>query len=118
MQTFRKLPKHRPRMAAPMSRIGSATTRHLEEEDARRDGDVERFGALGQRDRHALGGHGVELWPDARAFVPDDDGDGAGAARSDGPLEGLAVRRSGPQRRTDRKSTRLNSSHLVISYAV
>src|SRR5438132_6963073 len=24
------------------------------------------FGALGQRDRHALGGHGVELWPDAR----------------------------------------------------
>src|SRR5438046_4248688 len=81
MQTLRKLPKHSPRMAAPMSRIGSATTGHLEEEDARRDRDVQRFGPLGQRDRHALGGHGVELRPDARALVADDDGDRAGAAR-------------------------------------
>src|SRR5256884_3693180 len=96
MQTFRKLPKHSPRMAAPTSRIGSATTGHLEEQDARRDGDVQRFRALGQRDRYAFGGDGVELGPDARALVADDDGDRAGAARLDRPRERLAVRRGGP----------------------
>src|SRR5256885_12659642 len=49
-------------------------------------------------------------------------GRAAGAARV-GPGGGGAVRRRGPPGRlpgnsTDRKSTRLNSSHLVISYAV
>src|SRR5256885_11415135 len=34
------------------------------------------------------------------------------------PAPGAAGRRPLPCRRTDRKSTRLNSSHLVISYAV
>src|SRR5436190_13866923 len=34
------------------------------------------------------------------------------------PLRGRASRRSRRARRTDRKSTRLNSSHTVISYAV
>src|SRR2546426_4644223 len=75
MQTFRKLPKQSPRSAAPTSRSGSATTSHLEEEDARRDRDVQRFGALCERDRHALRRDGVELRPDAGALVADDDRD-------------------------------------------
>src|SRR5947207_14356120 len=101
MQTFRKLPKHSPRMAAPTSRIGSATTGHLEEQDARRDRDAQRFRALGQRDRHTLGGYGVELGPDPRAVVADDDGDRAGAGRVDGPRETLASGGSGPQRHVE-----------------
>src|SRR3989454_4115006 len=56
------------------------------------------------------------------------DGGGGGGARwngGSGPagrgglrLGGLGATWSPPPRRTDRKSTRLNSSHLVISYAV
>src|SRR5256885_5870531 len=34
------------------------------------------------------------------------------------PERSLLVRPGGPQEHADRKSTRLNSSHLVISYAV
>src|SRR2546428_7642299 len=75
MQTVRKLPKQSPRSAAPTSRIGSTATSHLEEEDARRHRDVERFGALCERDRHALRRDGVELRPDAGALVADDDRD-------------------------------------------
>src|SRR5256885_5109408 len=35
-----------------------------------------------------------------------------------GPLRPVLANRSGPDGQLDRKSTRLNSSHLVISYAV
>src|SRR2546426_4267905 len=55
-------------------------------------------------------------------------GDGAGLVRTPRPRHGRRSRREGereglyqlvpPLRRVDRKSTRLNSSHLVISYAV
>src|SRR2546427_5065753 len=76
MQTLRKLPTQRPTTAAPTTRIGSTTTRHLVEEDARRHRDVERLGALRERDGHALRGDGVELRADASAFVPDDHRDG------------------------------------------
>src|SRR5439155_18364201 len=34
------------------------------------------------------------------------------------PGPGLAIRVLGPERMSDRKSTRLNSSHVAISYAV
>src|SRR5258708_21517878 len=34
------------------------------------------------------------------------------------PGPGLAVRKARPRERLDRKSTRLNSSHQIISYAV
>src|SRR5256885_12081062 len=44
---------------------------------------------------------------------------GRGQGLSRRPQEGAALRRPGETRaRADRKSTRLNSSHLVISYAV
>src|SRR6266540_4813804 len=75
MQTLRKLPTQSPRSPAPTSGIGSATTRHLIEQDTRRHRDVERLGALGQRDRHALRGDGVQLWPDSRPLVSHDHGD-------------------------------------------
>src|SRR5256885_9745702 len=59
--------------------------------DAERDGD--RDGQEGRDDRE------LERERKARQDLVDD-------------------RTAGPERRTDRKSTRLNSSHLVISYAV
>src|SRR3989442_13159661 len=77
MQTLRKLPTQSPRSPAPTSRIGSTPTRHLVEQDTRRHGHVERLGALGQRDRHALRGDGVELRADSRPLVSDNDGDGS-----------------------------------------
>src|SRR2546426_8781521 len=51
-------------------------------------------------------------------------GDGAGAGRGSGPRDGGAAPGAAPaggvrlRQTRDRKSTRLNSSHLVISYAV
>src|SRR5688572_31340248 len=54
---------------------------------------------------HALAENGVLRGPAARHAVH--------------PLSGVAVRRAGPVfARKDRKSTRLNSSHSQISYAV
>src|SRR3712207_8301646 len=41
-----------------------------------------------------------------------------GAPARDGPAAAHLARRPQPRRRTDRKSTRLNSSHANISYAV
>src|SRR5256885_11507393 len=76
MHTFRKLPRHSPRIAAATSRIGSTATRHLVEQNARRHRDVERLRALRQGNRHTLRGDGVELRPDPGAFVADDHGDG------------------------------------------
>src|SRR3989442_1255247 len=73
MQTLRKLPIQSPRSPAPTSRIGSTATQHLVEQDTRRDRDVERLRALGQWDRHALRGDGVELGADARPLVSHDD---------------------------------------------
>src|SRR5258708_11579711 len=49
---------------------------------------------------------------DVRRGRADVDEQAVGAASSDD------MRRGGPVRRTDRKSTRLNSSHQIISYAV
>src|SRR2546430_2505268 len=77
IQTLRKLPRQSPRSPAPTSRIGSATTRHLVEQDTRRYRDVEGLGALCQRDRHPLRGDGVELRADSRPLVSDDNGNGS-----------------------------------------
>src|SRR6266576_1477929 len=105
MQTLRKLPMQSPRSPAPTSRIGSTTTRHLVEQDAGRHRDVERLGALGQRDRHALRGDGVELRADSRPLVADNDGDGSSPPcpassipRPQRARQGNAVRRRGPER--------------------
>src|SRR5213592_400917 len=105
MQTLRKLPIQSPRSPAPTSRIGSTTTRHLVEQDTRRHCDVERLGALGQRDRHALRGDGVELRADSRPLVSHDHGDrSVHASRSplpasplERPMQGHAVRGARPQ---------------------
>src|SRR5256885_11972100 len=52
----------------------------------------------------------------ARSFADDDTG--AGVARGDRPDGARALRSGAGRADGDRKSTRLNSSHLVISYAV
>src|SRR5690242_21077393 len=57
------------------------------------------------RSVRALQRHEPRLHPDGRALS-------AGRPRGDGS------RRRAPERREDRKSTRLNSSHMSISYAV
>src|SRR5947199_10379404 len=106
MQTLRKLPRQSPRSPAPTSRIGSATTRHLVEQDTRRDRDVEGLGALGQRDRHALRGDGVELRADSRPLVSDDHGNGpVHPSRSslslypvERPMQGHTIGGARPQR--------------------
>src|SRR6267143_1514047 len=106
MQTLRKLPIQSPRSPAPTSRMGSTTTRHLVEQDTRRDRDIERLGALRQRDRHALRGDGVELGADARPLVPHNHRDWS-VHPSRFPLSSPALERSvqrhairgaGPQR--------------------
>src|SRR5467141_534441 len=103
MQTLRKLPRQSPKSPAPTSRIGSTATRHLIEQDTRRYCDVERLGALGQRDRHALRGDGVELRADSRPLVSDNDSDGSSSRapwsvpRPQRPRERNAVRRRGPE---------------------
>src|SRR5256885_10754742 len=72
-------------------------------------GNVELLAIVGDED--VVADEGAKLGPDLgeRAGVPD-------------IVVGVAVDRAGPRRdrlvRLDRKSTRLNSSHLVISYAV
>src|SRR5712691_4227144 len=60
MHTLRKLPKQSPTNPAPNTSSQSAPTQHLVEEDPGGYGNVERFGAGGQGDRHALGGHRVQ----------------------------------------------------------
>src|SRR2546426_1423039 len=105
MQTLRKLPRQSPRSPAPTSRIGSTTTRHLVEQDTRRHRDVERLGALGQRDRHALRGDGVELRADTRSLVSHDHRDGSvHPSRSpfpsspvERPMQGHTIRGARPQ---------------------
>src|SRR2546422_488253 len=98
MQTLRKLPRQSPSSPAPTSRIGSTATRHLVEQDARRHRDVQRLGALGQWDRHALRGDRVELRADSRALVADDDGDGPlWISRPQRPGQRDSVRRRRPQ---------------------
>src|SRR5690606_41667390 len=83
------------------SSSGSGAPRDLHSFPTRRSSDL--FCALrvrGQRDHEhavAVGERGVEQW--AERFEP-------------------RVRRGGDRVRTDRKSTRLNSSHVKISYAV
>src|SRR2546429_820439 len=106
IQTLRKLPTQSPRSPAPTSRIGSATTRHLVEQDTRRYRDVEGLGALCQRDRHPLRGDGVELRADSRPLVSDDNGNGSvHPSRSslspppvERPLQGHTIRGARPQR--------------------
>src|SRR2546426_1987141 len=105
MQTLRKLPTQSPRSPAPTSRMGSTTTRHLVEQDTRRHRDVERLGALGQRDRHALRGDGVELRADSRPLVSHDHRDGSvHPSRSsfpwspvERPMQGHPIRGARPQ---------------------
>src|SRR5256886_1025156 len=105
MQTLRKLPKQSPRSPAPTSRIGSTTRGPAVEPDPRRHGDVERLGALGQRDRHALRSDGVELRADSRPLVSHDHRDrSVHASRSplpasplERPMQGHAVRGARPQ---------------------
>src|SRR5436309_5711686 len=75
MHTLRKLPTQRPTSTAATTITGSAPTQHLVEQDARRDGDVQRLGAARQRNRDALCRDGVELRPDSRPFVPHDHRD-------------------------------------------
>src|SRR6266571_3128126 len=106
IQTLRKLPTQSPRSPAPTSRIGSATTRHLVEQDTRRYRDVEGLGALGQRDRHALRGDGVELRADSRPLVSDDHGNGSvypsrpslSLSPVERPMQGHTIRGARPQR--------------------
>src|SRR5437867_9283619 len=61
--------------------------------------------------RHRLSGAGSGSGPDRAGSIgrpdPPDAGQGAGAARQEDPVF-----------QSDRKSTRLNSSHRTISYAV
>src|SRR5256885_4574017 len=47
-----------------------------------------------------------------------DDGDAGGEPKERDETEPVGDRDAGDRRQRDRKSTRLNSSHLVISYAV
>src|SRR2546426_2230912 len=61
-----------------------------------------------RRDAQALQGRGAAVRVTARRLHPHHQA---------GPSRGRR-RRSGSDRTADRKSTRLNSSHLVISYAV
>src|SRR5690348_5996476 len=51
MQTFRKLPSTSPNSATTISSTVSTPTQDLVQQDSRRDGDVERLGALRQRNR-------------------------------------------------------------------
>src|SRR6266540_4452457 len=75
IHTLRKLPTQRPSSTAPMPMTGSAPTQHLVQQDACRDGDVQRLGAARERNRDPLRRDGVELRPDSRAFVSHDHGD-------------------------------------------
>src|SRR5690242_19254193 len=102
MQTFRKLPRQSPMAPAAMAKMTSVPTRNLVQKNPGGDGDVERFGALRERDRYAARRDGVQMRPDSGPFVPDDHGDHA--ARLDSvprrrhrPLERLAVGGRGPQ---------------------
>src|SRR3989442_257863 len=107
MHTLRKLPRHSPRSPAPNSRIGSAATQHLVQEDPCRDGDVERLGAVRQRNRPALRGDRVELRADARPFITHDHRDRAlvhpppfafpGSPERQGTVQGNSVHRGRPQ---------------------
>src|SRR2546426_9170870 len=59
------------------------------------------------------------LFPYTTLFrSPRNSGDGGWSAFGDTDGDTGRVRRGAPGRPRDRKSTRLNSSHLVISYAV
>src|SRR5256885_1463094 len=116
MHTFRKLPRHSPRIAAATSRIGSTATRHLVEQNARRHRDVERLRALRQGNRHTLRGDGVELRPDPGAFVADDHGDGppppCPVPRPGRTMQRCAVRCRRPQR--DRVRARPRDESRVV----
>src|SRR5213083_1048081 len=69
MQTLRKLPAQSPSRTAPATISGSAPTQHLVQQNAGSDGDVERFRAAREWNRHALRGDFIEVWPDAGSFV-------------------------------------------------
>src|SRR2546425_2164774 len=106
MQTLRKLPIQSPRSPAPTSRMGSTATRHFVAQDPRRDRDVERLRALGQRDRHAQRGDGVELGADAGPLVSHDHRDRSvhlsglplSSSAVERPMQGHPIRGAGPQR--------------------
>src|SRR3989442_683471 len=72
MHTLRKLPTQRPSSTAPATMTRSVPTQDLVEQDPRRHGDVQRFGAARQRNCDALGRDRVELRTDSRSFVADD----------------------------------------------
>src|SRR5712692_9330255 len=103
MQTFRKRPKQSPMTPAATPKMTSVPTRDLVQENPRCDGDVERFGATGERDRHPARRDGVQMRPDAGPLVAHDYGDHPTCAlrsiaqRRHGALERLAVGRCGPE---------------------
>src|SRR5256885_11929324 len=84
--------------------------------------------------RSGRGGGGFRYWSRRRGTGNGSSGGGSGGARLDGPERGSQGVELGRERflvaaagagqeiagapQLDRKSTRLNSSHLVISYAV
>src|SRR3989454_8472145 len=118
MHTLRKLPKQSPRTAAPTRNTArSAPTQHLVEKDPRCHGDVERLRTLCQRDCDAPRGDGVQSRPDPRPLVADDHRDALPSPPPPGPGGVLPRALGGWPVGGDRKSPRLNPSHLVSSYA-
>src|SRR5256885_2929226 len=79
------------------------------------DDDRENAEVDSHRAQHI--GAGPELLVDREDCIPPQGEDNAGSPRQQQPDDRAAVRAMVADE-TDRKSTRLNSSHLVISYAV
>src|SRR5437899_2728924 len=90
-----------------MAGIGDGDPEEQRAEDPRRDGDVERLGAVRQRNRHAFRGDRVELRADARPFITHDHRDRAlvrpcrfllaGSPERECTVQGNAVHRGRPQ---------------------
>src|SRR5204863_1747951 len=87
----------------------AAHHRHLHSFPTRRSSDLQGAGALPARG----GGGGPAAAPQHRAAVR-----GRRARRPADPGPAGRRRGAGPEMGSDRKSTRLNSSHVEISYAV
>src|SRR5512142_13518 len=99
MHTFRKLPMTAPKSAATTmtgTSGRSVVTQSLVEENAGRDGDVERLRVRPERDGHPLGGRPGDAGAHPGALVPHDEGDRAGARARTGERETVGGR--GPDR--------------------